>query len=225
MVAGPYEFIPTDTQARKGSADAAKALGAAYARLPYDLGYAIPDESRWLADNGAAPPSWLRVAGERPAFEVRQVGSVRVGLLLFPILDQDLAKVPQVTAQAVADTALLLREGSDIVVGVSPWGSSVEADFLEARGHTVDVLLGAGPGPGFPARPMAGDKTLWVRAYSQGKALVQVVVKELPSRAPGWKWVREQNAAVLLQSLTESITNDPDMDALLAGFHPEQPAN
>jgi hypothetical protein len=72
---------------------------------------------------------------------------------------------------------------------------------------------------------MAGDKVLRVRAYAQGKALVQVVVKELPRRTPDWKWGREQNAAVLLQSLAESITNDPDMDALLAGFHPEQPAN
>ncbi|MEW5773164.1 MAG: hypothetical protein AB1916_06525 [Thermodesulfobacteriota bacterium] len=225
VLAGPYEFIPTEAAAPEAPADAAKALAAAFVRLPYDLGYALPAESRWLADHGAALPPYFRVAGERPVSEVRQVGGVRVGLLLFPALAPSLVKAPQAIAKAVADSALNLRERSDIVVGVSPWGASAETDFLETRGHTVDVLLGSGPGPGFPARPMAGDKVLWVRSYSQGKALVQVVIKTLPSRTPEWRWVREQNAVVLLQSLNESITNDPGMDALLAGYRLEQPAN
>jgi hypothetical protein len=224
VLAGPYEFIPTD-QVTKAPLDSAKALAAAFSHLPYDLGYALPAESRWLQENGAALPRYFVQANERPAFEVRQVGPIKVGLLLFPTIDPDLRTSPQVTAQAVADKALALRERSDIVIGISPWGALAEEEFLKSRGHTVDILLGSGPGPGFLARPMAQDKVLWVRPYAQGKTVNQVVVKSLPQRTPDWRWVKDQNAAVLLQSLTESITNDPDMDALLAGFHLETPAN
>lgn len=165
------------------------------------------------------------MANERPAFEVRQIGPLRVGLLLFPALAPGLKNAPQVVAQAVTDKALALRERADLVIGISPWGAAAEENFLMSRGHTVDILFGAGPGPGFLARPMAQDTVLWIRAYAQGKTLHQVVIKSLPRRAPDWKWTRDQNVAVLLQSLTENITNDPDMDALLAGFHLENPAN
>jgi len=225
VLAGPYEFLPTDPRTPQGPAEAARALGAAHARLPYDLGLAMPAEAAWLADNGAALPPAFRVAGQHPGFGTLQAGEVRVGVVLFPVLPADAAKAPPDMGLEVSETARALRERTDIVVGISPWGAAAESDFLETRGHTVDVLLGAGPGPGFPARPMAGDTVLWLRPYAQGKSLLQVVVKSLPKRTPGWKWVREQNAAVLLQSLTESITNDPDMNALLAGFHLEQTPN
>ncbi len=165
------------------------------------------------------------MANERPAFEVRQFGPLKVALLLFPALAPGLKSAPQVVGQAVADKALSLRERADLVIGISPWGVAAEEDFLVSRGHTVDILLGAGPGPGFLARPMAQDAVLWIRAYAQGKTVHQVTIKSLPRRTPDWKWVRDQNVAVLLQSLTETITNDSDMDALLAGFHLENPAN
>lgn len=223
-VAGPYEFIPTDRAAARASADTAKALAAGLARLPYDAGLALPEESAWLAASGAALPPFFRVASERLAFEVLNLGNVRVGLLLFPTIDPDLAKVPRVVGRAVADKARLLRERSDLVIGVSPWGVNAEMDFLDSYGHTVDVLLGSGPGPGFPARPMAGDKTLWLRPYAQGRALHVLTFSALPQRTPDWKWVRDKNASVVLQSLGESITNDPGMEALLAGFRLDQPA-
>lgn len=225
VLAGPYEFLPSDPRTPKGQPEAAKALGAAHARLPYDLGLAMPAEAAWLADNGAALPSSFRVAGPHPASGTLLAGQVRVGVVLFPVLPTDAAKAPPDLGREVAEAARALRGSTDLVVGISPWGATAEADFLDIHGQTVDLLLGAGPGPGFPARPMAEDKVLWARPYSQGKSLLQIAVKSLPRRTPDWKWVREGNAAVLLQSLTENITNDPDMAALLAGFHLEQTTN
>jgi len=222
VLAGPYEFLPID-QVAKASADTAKALALAFARLPYDLVYALPAESRWLEDNGATLPPSFTVAGEQPVAQVRQAGAARVGLLLFPVLAPDREKASPDMVRTVADAALALRQQSDIVVGISPWGASAEQDFLESAGHTVDVLLGSGPGPGFPAKPMAGDAVLWLRPYPQGKTMVELAIRALPRRSPDWKWVRDQNASILLQSLTESITSNPDMEALLDGFHLEQP--
>lgn len=46
-----------------------------------------------------------------------------------------------------------------------------------------------------------------------------------PRRAPDRKGGRDRNVSVRLQSLTENSTNDPDMDALPAGFRLERRVN
>jgi hypothetical protein len=225
IIAGPHEFLPYDSHEPRPSQEFAKALAQAYPRLGYDVGYAMREEQSWLASVGGALPPSFRVASERPAFEVIQVSGIKVGLLFLPSIDTIPGKAPSVVCRAVADRAAALRPQCDLVVAVSPWGAAAESDLLENDKPDIDLLLGAGPGPGFPARTARGEKTLWCRAYAQGRTVHVIMLKELPGHKPDWKWVRDANASVQLQSLSESITNDPDMDALLNGFKLEKAAH
>lgn len=216
-VAGPFELLPAEGPGERHGPGLAKALAAAHAALKPDLLVLTPGEADWLAAQGATAPAHHTLSSRAQGVVLPTPGGP-VGVVLFPPLPPDAEAPPDAMAQDVIRQARELAARVRLVVGVSPWGELAEDRFLRTAGPVVDILLGAGPGPGVAGRFTPDGKTFWARSYGLGKALHAVRIAAWPERTPAWQWVRDENLRLDFLGLTEAFAADPAMQTLLDGF-------
>ena len=220
-LAGGFELAPGNGEGWPENAPAPGVLVAAYETLGYDAGQLTAVESARLSKAGVRPPrNWL------PADTLRVQGlplpgGGAVAVLLLPELSPPAAE-EELLARAAKAVDKAVREAqrtARLVIAVSPWGMAAEQTFLErqerAKAALPDILLGAGPGPGFAGRIAAGGRTLWLRAAGRGRAVNRVDVLAWPERAKGFAWGEGVNIVFGLQGLDESIADDDAVARLL----------
>lgn len=222
--------------------DAMAGLVKAYEALNYSAGAVGQEELARLARQGVAPPGgWLVLDPKEPRTRLIDTPKGKVGLVFFPEVkglgDTPLETAPgkegfsliprarkeasstlEAEAKALAKAIKELREGgAAMVVGISPWGSQAEADYLEGHRPDLDILLGAGSGVGFMAKPENNGRTLWMRTYTKGKAVYQIDVLAWPS-GKGFKWEEKKNYQSKALLLDDAVKPDPDMERLIHGL-------
>jgi hypothetical protein len=217
MIAGAYELAGFAPDLPQPSPVEVKAMAEAYRRLPYDLVCLAPEEKRLLDAAGEKPAANWITAGEQAQVREMDVGGVRVGIILFPALPQGASGPPGVSVKAIRDKAGRLRERADVVIGVSPWGATAEQAFLDKAAGSLDVLLGSGPGPGFPARVADDARTVWMRPTSKGHSVDVLRLGKLP-REGGRRWAEGELVTVLHQPLDEKFPEDPGLLELFKSF-------
>lgn len=219
-VAGGYEFTPPpdDTTLEPPSPELTLALDQAYRQLDYDLIILSPSDEQLLRRAGVdIPKNWI-TATQRPGMIELKKAGLRIGVVVFPIMDPPVDTPSSVLVRQVADKARRLRERSDIVVGVSLWGGMAEKRFLNQAGPVLDVLLGSGPGPGLAGGLYAGRRTFWTRPARRGMSVNAVGLAALPRPGDDWRWTREENIHLLYRPLDETVVPDAAMDALFDKF-------
>ncbi len=196
----------------------ATALAQAHAAMHYELSALMPEEFNWLQKNGATPPAGSAVFAPTPRSVVRDTPGGAVGFVLLPRLPLGADTPPQQTVDAVVAEARALAGRTKLVVGLSPWGAVAEDAFLQNAPHVLDILLGAGPGPGIAGRFTPDGLTFWGRTYGRGKALHVIHIGQWPTRDAAWKWVKDGNLRLQFSSLTQDVPSDQDMRRMMDGL-------
>lgn len=181
--------------------------------LGYDAGALNPEEAAYLEKAGAALPDRFTILGPQPKTEIVRVGALPVGIVFFPPSPDPRDVTPAALGDAVAGAALGLRDRVKLVIGISGWGMPDEETFLAAHPGALDLLLGSGPYAGTAGRPAPGGKTLWSRAYTQGKTVNRLDILALPG-APDFAWKQDANFKALIFSLDETYPADPAVGQL-----------
>jgi hypothetical protein len=141
-----------------------------------------------------------------------------VGVLVLPPLAPGQEGPPPALTTAMGAMARELRGRCGLVVAISPWGYLAENAYLARdAAPDMDVLLGAGPGPG-TAQSAAKGKVLWVRSYTRGKTVQTVELRAFPGVDRDFTWSLSvydfDNKA-----LDDSRPSDPEVNARLTGIN------
>lgn len=216
-VSGGFEFLPEDgkqpTQAKL------KALAEAYSKINFDLGLLSPAEAAALRKAGTTLPGQWVTAPEVTETELPLPAGQKVGFVLLPPLTPTEKEAPKELIRLVSRAVEHQRKTAKIVVAVSPWGYFVELTYLRTLDAVLpDILLGAGPGPGFKGMVAGEGKTYWMRAYGLGKALNRIEVLDWPGRDPGFRWRDEEDIRSLNIGLTDQVRDDTSVSSLFDGM-------
>ena len=194
----------------------------AFDLLHNDLVFVTPFERAVMAKVGLLPRQNWRGSDRLEQHLLGADAAHRVGVILLPPLPSGAVSPPAGLVRQMEDTVRALRASTKLVVVMSPWGYSAEQDLLKTRGPLPDILLGSGPGIGLVGNIVAAGKTLWVRAYTQGKALSRIDILAWPTHAdPNFKWTEEQNIRMNLFGLTDHYQEDPQVLSLMQGLGTE----
>jgi hypothetical protein len=216
FLAGPGEFGRAGEE--QPDSTLGRALLKAYDSLGYQGIYLAPETANWLTGlKNPLPPEFISV-GKVPEVRRERVGGLLVGVTFLPPLPSETGLPDATTLAAIRNAAATLREDTNLVIGVSPWGSKAERAFLEEEGAVFDLLLGAGFGGGNMGRTMAQDKTLWLRAYSRGKVVQLVHLTALPQQAKDQDWNARKDTRTVVHRLDEQMATDPATAALFRGI-------
>ncbi len=216
FLTGPGEFGRTGEELPDSTLG--RALLKAYDSLGYQGIYLAPETANWLTGlKGPLQPEFIPV-GKVPEVRRERVGGLLVGVIFLPPLPPGTGFPNAATLATVRNAAIHLRADTNLVIGVSPWGSKAERKFQEEEGAVFDLLLGAGFGGGNMGRTMAEDKTLWLRAYSRGKVVQLVHLTALPKQAGDRGWNARTDARIVVHPLDEQTTEDRATAALFRGI-------
>jgi len=211
LFAGPYEILSPYTGAAGGTH--MQAMAKAYALLGYDAGALMPAEAAALRQAGAAMPKTFVTLGPTPDVATMRIGDIPVGVVRFPALANAEATVPAELADRTAAAAAALRGKVRLIVGISGWGATDEAAFVRAHPGAVDVLLGSGPGLGSAGTAVGDGKTLWARAYSQGKTVNRLDLFALPD-TDRFVWAPQTGYRAEVISLDDQYAAAPEVQKL-----------
>jgi len=216
VIGGPFEFISSDGQDHAMEASFAP-LVKAYDALGYNSGAMSMAEAAKFQSLGIAPPhGWVTLDPKEPRTVILAANGHKVGVVYFPEGKHPDDLPAEDTLSKVSRALKELRPQVALLVGVSPWGSQATHDYLEKTAPDLDILLGAGLGVGFMARPALDGKVLLAHAYYKGKAIYAIDVLALPG-AKDFKWVAGTNFSSKAVALDEAFPPDPDMERLLQG--------
>nr|WP_141721107.1 hypothetical protein [Desulfoplanes formicivorans] len=145
----------------------------------------------------------------------------RRGLVLaviFPALDTTKEPLPPSMSRELVTTLTSLRKNHPkaLIVGISSWGRQHERRFVDQHEGLCDILLGSGPGSGLTSTLSTHARTLWTRAFTKGRTVNKMTIKEFPSPNSSFHWQTGRNIAVKLVVLDDKIQNNPAMEAILA---------
>lgn len=213
FLAGGYEFVqyePARTPSRQRLAFMADAFDA----LRHDVLVVTPSERTVLARSGVKPRPYWR-GSSRLEKHVLKAGAVKVGLLVLPELPNGARGVPQNLIHGIENAVRDLRDATQIVVAMSPWGYAREQELLKADGPLPHVLLGSGPGVGVAGMLANGGKTAWMRSYPEGKSVLCLETLELPHGDSTFKWTEGRNIRMTLYGLTDQYLEDQQMLMLM----------
>ncbi len=215
-IAGPYELVRWSST-HPLDLTAITPLIQGYHHLAYDLGVLDVSEAAALPLLATStPPTWFKL-GSHPQTHLMQTPHGRVIAVLFPTLSS--GDHPTTTSiQNLITTLNHLRKAypQALILGISSWGKEHEKTFLLNHEGCCDILLGSGPGPGLKSMLSAHAKTLWTRAYSKGRTITQILIKEFPIPSPSFAWNIGTTISVNLVVLNENIQDNTVMDAILA---------
>jgi len=191
------------------SADKWSTLKRAFEALGYDLGVLTPETARRMREKAdGIPRGWL-AQQDRTRSRVLRSGNQTIGVLVFP------TERGENGYSEIAATARKMSSKTSLLIGLSPWGARKEKDFLRQRPEAVDILLGSGPGPSFKAKTPDSGKTLWVRAYSEGKAVHRIDLAHLEPQNPKRSWVPGENVSIRLIMLRQHIREHPSLREII----------
>ena len=214
FIAGPYEFI-SDDGLDHALDEAYLPLLTAYGSLGYDAGALSVEEAKRFSSLGAAlPAGGLALVPKEPVSTVVERSGRKIGVVFFPEGKKPGDGPDEKAAQAIARKLKELKGAVDLLVGVSPWGTQAENDYLEKAKPDLDILLGSGSGVGFSAKPANAGRTLWMRTYSKGKAVYTVDVLAWPG-AKNFKWEPGTTFTTQAVALDDTFTADPAMEKML----------
>jgi hypothetical protein len=181
-------------------------LAQAFADMDYHLVVATDQEAALLKEAGSTLP--VAVFGPEPTLRTLATAHGPVAAIIFP------ATASPQNMHAVEAMAQTARSSSGLVIGISPWGADAETAFLAAYPQALDILLGAGPGPGSGGLFSNNGAQVWLRPYAGGKAVGQLRIPSLP--APGTKvsWKPGESLWATAIPLTDTIPDDPYIRSL-----------
>ncbi len=189
-------------------------MAKAYDLLHNDLVFVSPFERALVAKAGLQPRKGWH-GSDMLEMHVLGAEATQVGVLLLPPLPEG-GPLPPALIRQIADAVRTLRAKTRLVVALSPWGYVREQEFLKADGPMPDLLLGSGAGIGLVGNIEAKGKTLWIRAFAQGKSLSRIDILAWPDHANAhFKWTEEQNIRMTLFGLTDQYLEDQKMLALM----------
>ena len=215
-IAGPYELAKWPP-ARPLDAERVKPLIRGYELLAYDLGVLGTSEASALPLLAKdQPQTWLR-ADSHPHIHPMTTAMGSVMAVVFPTLQPDGTPSESMLSELVTTlTDLRHSHPKALLVGISSWGREHERRFLDDHEGRCDILLGSGPGPGLTSVFSSHAKTLWTRAYTKGRTVNKIEIREFPSPSASFNWKNGRNISTKLLVLGEKIQDNPAMDAILA---------
>ncbi|GFK95149.1 hypothetical protein NNJEOMEG_03007 [Fundidesulfovibrio magnetotacticus] len=176
-----------------------------------------PAEAGKLAHAGVKLPSkWVTLDPKEPKTVFIDSARGKVAVIYFPEAKKPGEDPSEAQLSAIQRAVKEARSQAKLVVGVSPWGSHAESDFLEKTKPGLDILLGLGSGVGFSAKPAEGGRVLHMRSYTKGKAIYTLDLLEMPSDK-GFKWEQGTNYTTQAVVLDDSYPPAPAMEQLLQG--------
>lgn len=186
--------------------------------LDYDLGVLAPREADSLAQRQVAWPASFTPARELTSRVLTLADGRAVGVLVLPPLAPGQEGPPPALTTAMGAMSRELRGQCGLVVAMSPWGYLAENAYLTRdAAPAMDVLLGAGPGPG-TAQSAAGGRVLWVRSYTRGKTVQTLALRAWPGTRRDFAWGKE-DFVFDNQALDDSRPSDPEVNARLTGIN------
>ena len=180
-----------------------------FGQLDYHVGVLEPETAQRMREQAKGPPEGWMTPDDTARTKIFRVRKHKIGVLVFPLCTDN------TDYSGIAALAEKLREETSLLIGLSPWGANREKEFLQQRPGAVDVLLGSGSGPSFKAKFPNSGKTLWIRAYSEGKAIHRIDIADLGPRNKQKTWIPGKNCSVRLIMLEQSIPRNPSILEIL----------
>lgn len=178
--------------------------------MQVDVGWMGTTAHDWFLGHTGKVPNGFRLVDQRPVVQQSVIGERRIGVVLFPAVQND----PSASDAELIRIADTLRAECDLVIGVSPWGTPTEREFLAAASGHYDVLLGSGAGGGMRGNMDSKGTILWARGYAKGKALAVLELMEWPRRTRDWEWKEIDNVRFPVVNLDDSVPPDPVIEAM-----------
>jgi hypothetical protein len=219
LIAGPTEFL--DLRAAPSRPKVLKALKQAYLEMDYDQ-IVIGAHEKLVLDalTGGTPAEWMVMDGD-VATQLVEAGDVTIAVVAIPALPRTQRGDPSDDLLARAGAAAqAAARGADLVMGMSLRDAKSEQAAL-AKGAdgsgfgAFDIIYSAGHGPALPGKLMADSRTLWVRAYDEGKYLHRIDFPRKPGQAAGERWKLYENIVVEVVSLSGNYAEDENIAELL----------
>ena len=214
FLAGGYEFVQYLTQTPP-SHKRLEFMAKAFDVLHHDLLFVTPAERAVLAKAGVKPRGGWLGSEHLEQHILHSEGGPRVGVILLPPLPPTASALPSAMVRQVEDAVRSLRATTKLVVAMSPWGYGYEQELLKTAGPLPDILLGSGPGIGLTGNIAAEGKTVWIRAFTQGKSVSRIEILALPEHNSNFKWTEEKNIRMTLFGLIDQYQEDPQMLSLM----------
>lgn len=209
VIGGCNEF--TDAGGFPTVPDTPGLVQAAYGNLATDAGWLSMDEAAALGRSGNPLPFGYAPVDQTPVVQHSVIGEKRIRVVLFP----PMREWNDSLVATVLELAHGLRATSDLIVGVSPWGTRLERRFLALAAGRYDVLLGGGPGRGMRGNMDTRGAILWARGFADGKALTVLELMEWPNRTATHVWIENDNVRFPVVSLDASVPADPQLESML----------
>lgn len=185
-------------------------LVRAYGIMQYDLLELTGQEQTVLENAGATiPATWLRPA-DIPRLVEKTVPEGTLAFILFP----DAPGRPE-SWSAIADMTQKARQSGryNLIIGLCTWSVTFEQDFILRHGDTLDILLGAGDGPGYVGLYEKDNALFRVRAFGKGKGIHRIVIPSLPE--PGkHRWQPGQTIDATFEALDSKVPDDPQIKSI-----------
>ncbi|MBU1039929.1 MAG: hypothetical protein KKF77_02370 [Proteobacteria bacterium] len=189
-------------------------MAKAFDLLHNDLVFVTPYERAYMAKIGVRPhKGWYG----SDHLEQHVLGAAhKIGVVLLPPLPDGADAPPAALLSQIQSAVLALRAKTRLVVVMSPWGYSMEQKLLNSAGTMPDVLLGSGIGIGLVGNIEAKGRTLWIRAFTQGKSMSRLDILDWPDHANDkFKWTEGQNIRMTLLGLTDQYQEDKHILSLM----------
>ena len=219
-VAGAYELNRPGNRAQKSSVTT---FHRTFGHLGYDLGVLTGGEAAQLktvlsgpeADN-PIPPGWMQFSDQAQTKIFTHHG-LRLGFIILPHTPGPQGQNTSGNGQmpGLEEAIRSLKSSCDLSIGLSPWGWQKEKEFLESGSPVPDILLGSGSGPAILGKLANNAHTVWLRPYSQGRALNAISIPD--PQAKDWVngWRIEKNIHLEFLVLDDRVPSDPDIQELL----------
>jgi hypothetical protein len=192
-------------------------LVQAFGTMQYDLGILSDEESRLLERHELELKGWSSPGSTgRVVFFASPLG--RVAVISLPPLASPFVLPNQQMIELVNDLTKSVRPQADLIVAISPWGPQGERFLLEKTAPDIDILLGAGPGPGVAGQLANRGRTVWARPYDRGQTVTRIIVRQMLGAAGGRTWVQGGNIEFRSVPLFKEIPEDQGMNALFSGL-------
>ena len=215
ILTGAYDFV--QYQAHKPpTRKRLEFMAKAYDLLHNDLVFVTPYERAFMVKAGLPPHKSWHGSDRLEQHVLKPDAAHQVGVLLLPPLPEGATSPPAALLRQVQEAVQALRARTRLVVAMSPWGYSLEKELLNSGGAMPDLLLGTGIGIGLVGNIEAKGKTLWIRAFTQGKSISRIDILAWPDHAnDNFKWTEAQNIRMTLFGLTDQHQEDRQILSLM----------
>jgi len=218
VLAGAYDFVQYQAY-KPPKRKRLEFMAKAYDLLHNDLVFVTPYERAFMTKGGVRANKNWHGSDQLEQHVLGADAAHRVGVVLLPPLPplpDGAASPPAALLRQIAEAVQALRAKTRLVVVMSPWGYSLEKELLKFQGPLPDVLLGSGSGIGLVGNIEAKGKTLWIRAFAQGKSMSRIDILNWPDHANDkFKWTEGQNIRMNLFGLTDQYQEDRHMLSLM----------